>query len=488
MYRRAISILLFAVACRSQSPAPLETATPAAAADLQPIAEAEASMEPAPQPVPELSLAQRLDAVATRSFESNLHTGMAVVVMQHGEIVFNGNYGHAILASHAPVTAETVFRIGSVTKSFTAAAVLKLEEQGKLRLDDPVRKYVPQLNTHKKKITLRHLLTHTSGIANYTEVPEIVSKLGKPFSRKEMVKKLDALPLDFEPGSKYKYSNSGYYLLGLVIEKAARKSYEDAVREMLLEPAALTHTGYCPQEMNRVGDALGYTVSALGIAKAESIDISHPYAAGALCSSAPDLARWMNSLMTQQIVTPAQWQAMSTNATPADGPPYAMGLISDDFYGHRRVHHDGQIPGFAANMLSFPDDSVVIVVLANFDRSFIQEVSQGLAEEIFVDSMPKRQPLTAAQSTVYVGDYDFPEVKVKLRVRYAEGGLQAANIDEQGNALTWIDLKYLGEHKFSAAVVGANFEFRVQGNVSPTVDLMQGGQLMHGQLLVQAQQ
>lgn len=255
--------------------------------------------------------------------------------------------------------ADSVYQTASITKQFTAAAIMRLAELGKLRIEDKLRTWMPELDARFDAITLEHLLTHTSGLREYT------SQLGDPFtprSQQEVVAVITSSGPRFAPGSRFEYSNSGYYVLGIVIERASSQAYAQFLRDAFFEPLRLRGTSYCDPAPD------GYVFGADGkIHEAPAVDMSRPYAAGALCSTADDLVRWTFALASGAVVSPQSYARMTTGVNPTDVPPpgYGYGLILSALDGRRRIWHNGLIFGFQSHAARYPDEQLTVVVLIN---------------------------------------------------------------------------------------------------------------------------
>jgi D-alanyl-D-alanine carboxypeptidase len=464
-----ISLLFALVACGGATPAapPKPEAKPLSAADAR--------------------LAAELDAVVAKAIEGQPMAGVSVVVTRGDATILAKGYGLADVEAKRAAAADTIYRIGSVTKSFTAAMILALDSAGELRIDDPLSVYLPHYDAHGKTITLRHLLTHTSGIKGYTELDAFGARMAEAFPRDELVAMFEAEPLMFEPGTRWSYSNSGYYLLGLVIEKVTGKPYADAVRELAIQPAGLVDTSYCPQQMTTERQARPYAVKDGAVVPAAPLDMEHPYAAGSLCSTAVDLARWIRALASGRVVNATTWPQMITPVTLNDGTsfPYGFGLQTGPLGDHPKIGHGGGINGFISAMDMFPADELVIVVLTNSETELAPQISKQLAQAVLkIEEKPVADlPLDAATATAYVGRYDFPEIGLKLEVKYEDGKLQTANLDAQGKPLGWLPVRSQGDHVFAAPEVGATLTFLVEGEHAVALEVDQGGARFRGALV-----
>jgi len=248
---------------------------------------ASAFAAPPPASIP----VDRMDQVAR--YYVDVHQFMGTVLVARGDaVIFSKAYGSANLEWNVSNTLDTKFRIGSMSKQFTAAAILLLEERGKLKLDDTIKTYYPDAPAAWDKITLRHLLGHTSGIPNYTNTPDFGRMSSWHATPEELVKRVRDLPLEFEPGAQMRYSNTGYVLLGIVIEKASGTGYAAFLKQNIFDPLGMKDTGYDENSAILPRRAAGYSPSPNGDANAMYVDMTTPFSAGALYSNAPDLLRW----------------------------------------------------------------------------------------------------------------------------------------------------------------------------------------------------
>lgn len=297
--------------------------------------------------------------------------GLSIAIRKGNAYYTNGSGEHD-RTTHAPVRAESVFQIASLTKQFTGAAVAKLIEQGRVGIDDSVRRFIPELDGRFDPITIRHLLHHTSGIADH------LGQIDTPFeskSQQEVLALIMSRP-PYEPsGARWAYSNAGYYLLGMVIERAANMTYEQYLRTTFFEPLQLTNTSYCG-----TSGALppGYGTSNGAFVDYRPMDMSLLFSAGSLCSTASDLVRWNRALVAGTVVSHTSLLAQSFPAYV--GTEYGFGLYTDSFAGHPRIWHNGRIFGFQSHIAHFPDEDLTIVVLINWYA--LRDRASEIAEEV----------------------------------------------------------------------------------------------------------
>jgi CubicO group peptidase (beta-lactamase class C family) len=238
----------------------------------------------------------------------------AALVAQKGKVIFENGYGMANIELDVPNTPEMKFQIGSITKQFTATAVMQLQEKGLLSLSDTITKYLPDYPKERgDKITIHHLLTHTSGIPNYTDMPELMQKKSLAVSVEDLLAAFNDKPLEFEPGEKWKYSNSGYVVLGAIIEKVSGHTYEDYIRENILQPLNMSNSGYDHRDRIIKNRPCGYTQDEKGdLRNADFVHMSAPYAAGALYSTVGDMLLWDQALYTEKVLKKTSLEKMFT--------------------------------------------------------------------------------------------------------------------------------------------------------------------------------
>lgn len=321
------------------------------------------SSQAAAGPGDEAALKRQAEALLAADIAAGA-PGASVLLAQDDRILYQAARGSANLELGVPLSPDQVFRIGSLTKTFTAAALLKLAAAGKLSLDDPLAKFLPDF-PQGAKVTLAELLDHTAGISDAWEADP-----AKPQDTGALVKLIAGHAPDFPPGTAWAYSNSGYILLGAVIEKVTGQPWHAALQGLLTQPLGLAQTAYYSDEAVVPGLVAGYSQDDHGrVIRAPFTSISGPGAAGALTSTAADLFRWMRALATGRALPPRLYEAMSSaKATTSGTPvPYGYGLMIGTVRGEPVVEHNGGIEGFAAQLTYFPKQHVTVVVLANTD-------------------------------------------------------------------------------------------------------------------------
>lgn len=349
--------------------------------------------------------------------------GAAVLVSRDGKTLFEKAYGYASIEHHVRVTPQTKFRIGSITKQFTAAAILRLQEQGKLSVDDPLSKFLPDY-PRGSEVQLRHLLTHTSGIHSYTDKPDFLETVSVPIkSSEDHIRSFQNDPYDFAPGERWSYSNSGYFLLGYIVEKVSGQPYADFLRTQFFEPLGMKDTGVYRNGAILAHDATGYAQNGATIEKARDWDMSRAGGAGALYSTVEDLARWNDAVFAGKVLseasTEAAWTPVKTASTsPPTEDGYGFGWGVGRFRGLREIQHGGGLQGFVSQLSRFPDQRLTIVVLANAAPPVPGLLPGTLARdiaEVYVGETMQARPstnvvtLSPDELEAFVGRYDYRE-------------------------------------------------------------------------------
>lgn len=307
--------------------------------------------------------------------------GASVIVSQRGAILFRKANGLANTETNVPLQPEFPLRTGSVTKQFTAAAIMLLAEQGKLSLADEIEKYFPEYPEPGRHITIENLLTHTSGIRNYTELPQFSVVLAKDVSPDDAIGFFKDAPLQFQPGHRFSYSNSNYFLLGKIIEKVSGISYQDFMQQQIFQPLQM-HSTEIEIAASPVATVIGYTQGRKGITKSPFYSMSWPFAAGAMRTSVDDLVRWDNAIRIGALLRRESWERMSKDFTLSDGSHtgYGYGWFIRRLRGSDALEHGGDIGGFSADTWRFPKEQVFIAVLANSDSH--EPAPDTIAEKI----------------------------------------------------------------------------------------------------------
>ena len=359
-------------------------------------------------------LVMQIDSLATAALRNGPVAGLSIAVVKGRDTIVMKGFGLADVENDVPATAETVYRIGSITKQFTSAAMMQLVEQGKVSLDDDITKYFPNFPTHGQRILVRHLMNHTSGIPSYTDVGSIfgrVMTLELPHDSLLAMVQNDSLM--FAPGSGFYYNNTGYYMLGMLIEEVTGQRYGDYLAQRLFEPLGLRSTRYCSTEPLIKHRAQGYAVESGSLVNASYINMNLPFAAGSLCSTVRDMVKWESALFGGKVVSAASLAQMTIPAklTSNRSMPYGFGLAPDTVGGHRAIGHGGGINGFISEEEYYPDDSLTVVVLANTAPAPSAAIARNAARLVLGlplttrPRVPNEIALDSVQRARYVGQY-----------------------------------------------------------------------------------
>jgi D-alanyl-D-alanine carboxypeptidase len=359
--------------------------------------------------------ADKVDAIVKEAMAKRHIPGASVAVMKEGRPLLMKGYGFANIELNVPATSSTVYEIGSITKQFTATVVMMLIDEGKIGLDDPIMKYLEGLPEAWSEVTVRHLLTHTSGIKSYTNLPSFLANLRKDYKEEEIPRLSYAIPLEFKPGEKFAYNNSGYFLLGMILEKVSGKSYSDLLRDRIFSPLGMTST-----RVNSLRDVIpnrasGYEWTGAGYKNAEYISMTQPGGAGVLVSTVQDMAKWDAALYGDRLLKKASLRQMWTPFKLNNGTAssYGFGWGINNRPGHRGVAHGGGIPGFTTDIRRLLDDRLTVVVFTNSGSANPGSIAESIAEA-YVPALkpPPAKPALAAT------DAD-PKLTARLRGLFA---------------------------------------------------------------------
>ncbi|HEY2515986.1 MAG TPA: serine hydrolase domain-containing protein [Polyangiaceae bacterium] len=389
--------------------------TPSAPAPA-PVASAAPPAAPAPPPRAPLppKLGDWIDAYASSYGaawgESDAFSGY-LLVARDGVPIFSKGYGHTRRPGGPLPEATTRFRLASITKQFTGVAILQLVDKGLVREDDPIGKYVPGL-AFGDKVTLHHLISHTSGIAEYLREDALATD--RPHPHEEVVAGFANKPLAFEPGSRFEYSNSNYFLLGMVLEKVSGQSYDAYVRDHVLAPAGMTQSrSYDASDAPDV--ALGYQTDGDALVAAKPMDVSLSFAAGALSSTANDMVKWDRALAGDRLLSPA---ARERRVKPVKAG-YAYGVATDTLEGRRIERHGGEVNGFLSDFVRVPEEGLAIVGFSNQENVSLEAIVSAALQMAITGKQVLRAPETpivpmeAAASARFAGDYTADPASVK---------------------------------------------------------------------------
>lgn len=404
-------------------------------------------------------LPARVDSIAEQVLASTGVPSATVAVVTHGRLAYAKAYGAARLEPRVAARADMPYAIGSISKQFTAAAILLLQQEGKLSLDDPVARFVPGL-TRGDEVTIRQVLSHTSGYQDFWPQDYVPPAMQHPITAQGILDRWAKQPLDFEPGSRWQYSNTNFVIAGLIVEKASGVPFFQFVRTRLLQPLGITSA----VDFDALGPSavapVGYMRYGLGpLRPATPTGAGWMWAAGELAMTASDLAKWDISLIRQSLLAPASYRALETTVLLGNGVSsgYGLGVDVGTMNGHRSIAHGGEVAGFTAQNIVFPDDSAAVVVLTNQDAA---PASGAIA----------RQVATALFTT--------EDADVKQHTALARGileGLQKGTIDRSlltSDASAYFSSQALADFASGLAPLGALQSF------AQTAQSNRGGMVM----------
>jgi CubicO group peptidase (beta-lactamase class C family) len=336
-------------------------------------------------------LQEKIDKLAASSLAKSGVPSASVAVVKDGQVVYLKAYGDARLEPKTAATPEMRYSIGSISKQFTAAAILLLQEQGKLSLDDKVSKFIPDL-TRANEVTIRQLLSHTSGYQDYWPQDYVMPMMLQPVSAQKIMDGWARKPLDFEPGSKWQYSNTNYVIAGVIIEKASGKSLLEFMQEKIFTPLGMKSVASMDVTKATTSDPVGYLRYALGpLRVAPKEGKGWLFAAGELAMTAEDLAKWDIAIMDQKVLRPASYRELEREVQLSSGmgTRYGLGVSLAMEGGRRAVSHGGEVSGFTAENVVFPDERIAVVALTNQDAvSASGDIAHGIVPLLFEKSDP----------------------------------------------------------------------------------------------------
>ena len=390
-------------------------------------------------------MTQRLDSIAGAGVRENRAVGIVAAVVKGKDPLLLEAYGKSDVEGNVPMAVDTIIGIGSDTKQFTAAAILQLRDQGTLSLDDAITKWLPDFETHGNKVTLRHLLGHTAGIVDLVEMPELraMKLIRNPaVTRDDVYKVVSRYPFRFPTGTMQIYSNSGFWLLGLIIEKASGMTYEDYVERKIFAPLGMSRSMYCNNSENVPRRAYPYGMKNGISGRVSPIVHTATYAAGAICSTAEDLITWLQALHGGKVLSPRSYAEMMAPAKLDDGTllRYSMGLVvGEDSRGLRYIGHGGGGFGFSSMTRWYPEARLAVVVLTNSEPDSIAVVTDDLAAAVL--PVPSPAGPFAGDASLLVGTYRGPGrgKDMVIDVTQTPQGITFSFDGAAPNALPWVE-------------------------------------------------
>jgi len=387
-------------------------------------------------------LRAHIDELARQTLASTGVPSASLSVVKDGRLAYLQAYGNARLDPPTAASPAMRYSIGSISKQFTAAAILLLAEEGKLSLDDPVAKFVPNL-TRGNEVTIRHLLSHTSGYQDYWPQDYVPPFMLKETTAAGILERWARIPLDFEPGTKWQYSNTNYVIAGLIVEKASGTPFLQFLVRRIFAPLGMNSVADIDRQKLPETDAAGYFRYALGPPRLAPKEApGWLFAAGELAMTAEDLQKWNISLIRRTLLKPASYQALEAEVRLKDGSGagYALGLSTSSFNGHRVVRHGGEVSGFTASNVVLPDDGIAIAVLTNQDAASASgQIAEGILGLLVKNDSPVIPPIDSLVRGILEG--------------LARGKIDRSMFTENANA--YFSVQALRDYKDSLAPLGA---------------------------------
>jgi len=378
------------------------------------------------------------DQLMNEMFASDGPGGVALIA-KDGEVLYRSAFGMANLELGVEMEPEHVFRIGSITKQFTACAILKLAEEGKLNLKDDITKYIEDYPTHAYTITIEHLLTHSSGIKSYTGMVEWTSELmKKDFTPAELVDFFKYQPMDFAPGEKFRYNNSAYFLLGYIIEIVSGKSYESYLDENFFKPLGMDNSYYGSTSRIIPMRADGYAREGEGYKNANFLSMTQPYSAGSLLSTVDDLYAWYKAVMNKEVISGASLKKATTSNVLNNGKlsGYGFGWFLGNIQGSTNIFHGGGINGYLTASLFLPEEQLFVAVFSNCTSKdprdlAVRMAAIALGKPYEWESISLDDALLKSYEAVYTSEYDGD-----LIITYVDGKVLAMRTGGSETVLT----------------------------------------------------
>ncbi|WP_234567202.1 serine hydrolase domain-containing protein [Rhodohalobacter sp. 614A] len=375
--------------------------------------------------------ARKLDDFLSVLEENNKFMG-SVAILDGDEVLFNEAYGF-IDDSEESANSETVYRIGSITKTYTAAIILKLEEEGKIDLAAKLSEFYTDI-PNADQISIENLLNHRSGLVNVTNVPEYSEYYTESVTHEEMLGRIKRYGTSFEPGEKYEYSNTGYILLGYIIEDVTAMSYADVLKEFITDPLDLNRTYYGGEISTNRGEAYSFNYSPEGWKQTPQTNMSIPHGAGAIVSTPTETAVFLNALFNGELISEGSLEKMKDLK---DG--YGMGIVRIPFYDKYAWGHNGGIDGFQTTSGHFPEENVTFVLFGNGFNYSLNDISIGVLNILFgrefeipdFSEEPKQVQLSEQEMLAFTGSYSSEDISLKMEV-FVESGVLKAQASGQG--------------------------------------------------------
>jgi CubicO group peptidase (beta-lactamase class C family) len=413
-------------------------------------------------------LATEFDKLLAEKFNTN-EPGAAILVAWNGEIIYKKAFGMANLEYDIPMQVDNVFRIGSITKQFTAVSILQLMEQGKLNLQDDITRFIPDYPTSGYKITIEHLLAHTSGIQSYTSMEDYMQRITLDMKPAEMIEYFKNQPMKFAPGTEWEYSNSNYFLLGYIIEKISGKTYAEYIEENFFKPLGMINSLYGSDTKIIKKRANGYAIGENGFENAKPLSMTQPYAAGSIQSTVEDLFKWHQAIHSYKLIKKESLDKAFTKYKLADGEEtdYGYGWGLGFVQGSPTIDHGGGINGFGTMAIYLPEEDVFTAVFSNCECSTPKEIAIKLAALTIGKPINAQTEIKVDEKILetYTGEYEItPEFTFSVTKEEDRLFLQATGQEK-------FEIFAETENKFFLKINDAQLEFIKDdsGNVTKAI-------------------
>lgn len=415
---------------------------------------------------------QKLDSYLTVLEENNKFMG-SVAILSGDDILFNKAYGF-VDENEKPANSKTVYRIGSITKTYTAALIMQLVEEGKINLSDKLSEFYPEI-PNADTITIEHLLRHRSGLVNVTNIPEYSEYYTENVTHEQMLDRIKRYGTSFEPGEKFEYSNTGYILLGYIVEDVTGMSYADALKEFITEPLGLDRTYYGGEISTRSGEAFSFNYTPGGWKKTSETDMSIPHGAGAIVSTPAETGIFLNALFNGELISEEYSEKMTDLQ---DG--YGLGVVRIPFYDKYAWGHNGGIDGFHTTSGHFPEENLTFVLFGNGFNYSMNDISIGVLSILFgrefelpdFSGEPKQVQLGEKEKQAFVGKFSSGQIPLEIEVFVEDGVLKAQATGQGAFPLTAYQG---GVMKFAQAGITMVFE-NLEDEKFQGFELQQAGQ------------
>jgi CubicO group peptidase (beta-lactamase class C family) len=399
--------------------------------------------------------------------------GASVLIAKDGKAIYKKAVGMANLELNVPLSTDNVFEIGSITKQFTAVSILMLEEQGKLQIEDDITKYIPDYPTHGKTITIHHLLNHTSGIKSYTSMESFMKQARTDMTPTELIDVFKNEPMDFDPGEKYQYNNSGYILLGHIIELVSGQSYAEFIQDNIFSKLDMKNSYYGSMKKIIKNRASGYQ-DRNGFVNADYLSLTLPYAAGSIMSTVDDLLIWQNAISANKLIKRSSLEKAIKGSTLNSGEKitYGYGWINGSLNGSETIEHSGGIFGYVTNGIFLPKENMYVIGLSNCDCSNVGEITTKIAAMAIGKPFPNKKDaisLNDSQLNKWIGAYEFEDGAIRHIT------LEGSQLKSQREGSTVFDIYPMTEDHFIFEEGMISYKFSTDDDGSKIVVMSSNG-------------